>query len=94
MTTAQEIIMNIETIINTLNQESEDIKKQQEKLETAISTIISVLPELKNYEGDLNEELEKHPATCELLKMSDRYSYEIRKIKNAIKELQEIKDFQ
>lgn len=86
--------MIIETIINTLNQESEAIKKRQEKLETAISTIISVLPELKNYEGDANEKLEKHPATSELLKMSDRYSYEIRKIKNAIKELQEIKDFQ
>ena len=83
--------MNIEIIINTLKQEVEVIKNQQEKLYIAIHAVVNVIPELtlQNY----NDEMQKHPSICELVKLEDKYMFELRKLTNAIKELQEMRDF-
>ena len=83
--------MNIETIINTLKQEFEVITKQQEELDIAIHAVVNVIPELtlQNY----NDAMQKHPAICELVKLEDKYMLQLRKLTNAIKELEEMRDF-
>jgi uncharacterized coiled-coil DUF342 family protein len=85
--------MNIETIINTLKQELETTKKNYNRIQEALDTIVEVLPEFDISDcNKYNDLIETHSATKELSKLVDNYSYTITKLRTAISELAEIRD--
>lgn len=85
--------MKIETIINTLEQELETTKKDHNRIQIALDTIIEVLPEFNVYDNEnYNNLIETHPSTRELSNLVYKYSIKKQELEKAILHLIEIRD--